>query len=104
MFIFDISVSLISKKAMQSIKTSISFEPGKDYIFETRYQKTETKKAIKFMPFLSVRTPKEEKVAFGGSLEYKTGSLILVDLIVDRLLDQKIKLYSKLRQIILYIF
>ncbi|XP_063427202.1 apolipophorins-like [Mytilus trossulus] len=89
-------VNLISKKAMSSIKTSISFEPGKDYSFESRLQNTQTKKATKLMPYLSIRTPKEEVTALGGSMEYKSGSLILVDITLDRLLDKTVKVFTKL--------
>ncbi|CAG2186504.1 unnamed protein product [Mytilus edulis] len=53
-------VNLISKKVMSSMYTSISFEPGKDYSFESRLLRTQTKKATKLMPYLSIRTPKEE--------------------------------------------
>ncbi|XP_071162849.1 uncharacterized protein [Mytilus edulis] len=89
-------VNLISKKAMSSMKTSISFEPGKDYSFESRLQNTQTKKATKLMPYLSIRTPKEEVTALGGSMEYKSGSLILVDITLDRLLDKTVKVFTKL--------
>ena len=84
---------------MTSLKTSISFEPGKDYSFETRLQRTDTKKAIKLMPFLSIHTPKTEVAALGGSLEYKTGSLILVDLTLDKVLDDTVKVFSKFSNI-----
>ena len=80
---------------MSSMKTSISFEPGKDYSFESRLQNTQTKKATKLMPYLSIRTPKEEVTALGGSMEYKSGSLILVDITLDRLLDKTVKVFSK---------
>lgn len=95
LLLFPYLVVLISKKSLQSIQASISFEPGKDYTFEARYQETETKKGFKIMPYLSVRSPKEEVVTFGGSVEHKAGSLLLIDLILDRILDQKMKLYSK---------
>lgn len=81
---------------MSSLETSISFEAGKVYSFDTRLQRTDTKKATKLIPFLSVRTPREEVIAFGGSLEYKRGSLILIDLTLDRLFDNPVKVYSKL--------
>jgi hypothetical protein len=38
---------------MSSLKTSISFEAGKVYSFDTRLQRTDTKKATKLIPFLS---------------------------------------------------
>jgi hypothetical protein len=58
------------------------------YSFDTRLQRTDTKKATKLIPFLSVRTPREEVTAFGGSLEYKRGSLILIDLTLDKFYQQ----------------
>ena len=77
-------------------KASISFEKKKEYVVESRVQKYATKKASKYRPYLSIKTPEKEVISFGGSTEYKTGKALKVDLTIDRIVSKPMKFLGKL--------
>lgn len=77
-------------------KASISFEKKKEYVIESRVQKYATKKAAKYRPYLSIKTPEKELISFGGSAEYRSGKALKVDLTVDRIVSKPMKFFGKL--------
>ncbi|XP_062611985.1 uncharacterized protein LOC134273791, partial [Saccostrea cucullata] len=90
-------VNYSKKKIVVLAKASISFEKNKEYAIESRVQKSETKKAFKYIPYLSIKSPVRELISFGGSAEYRTGKALKVDLTVDRIVSKPMKLLVQIR-------
>ncbi|KAK3093078.1 hypothetical protein FSP39_010780 [Pinctada imbricata] len=90
-------LSLMNKKVIVSMKASLSVEKKKEYVFESRLQTSKTKKAVKYRPFLSIRSPTKEYVAFGGSAEYKQGKALVVDLTLDQITTKPMKFFVRIR-------
>ena len=89
------AVALLSKKVILSAKASLSFEKKKEYVFESRLQTSKTKKAVKYRPFLSIKSPTKQYVAFGGSAEYKNGKALVVDFTLDQVANKPMKFFGK---------
>ncbi|KAJ8307373.1 hypothetical protein KUTeg_015457 [Tegillarca granosa] len=97
----------VDGKTLYLMKSEIKrSRKGPSYIFtpvvEIRVPKTKsrlqtyiTKKAIKYRPFLSVKTPVKELIAFGGSVEYRPSSSATVDLTLDKVVDKPVKIFGK---------
>ncbi|XP_056021701.1 uncharacterized protein LOC130054813 [Ostrea edulis] len=92
-----ISVNYATKRVVVLAKASISFEKKKEYVIESRVQKYATKKAAKYRPYLSIKTPEKELISFGGSAEYRSGKALKVDLTVDRIVSKPLKFFVQLR-------
>ncbi|XP_061171948.1 uncharacterized protein LOC133181472, partial [Saccostrea echinata] len=90
-------VNYSQKKIVVFAKASISFEKKKEYAIESRVQKSATNKAIRYRPYLSIKSPEKELISFGGSAEYKTGKALKVDLTVDRIVSKPMKLFIQIR-------
>ncbi|XP_062611984.1 uncharacterized protein LOC134273790, partial [Saccostrea cucullata] len=90
-------VNYSKKKIVVLAKASISFEKKKEYAIESRVQMSATKKAVRYRPYLSIKTPEKELISFGGSAEYKTGKALKVDLTVDRIVSKPMKLLVQIR-------
>ena len=86
----------MNKKVIVSMKASLSVEKKKEYVFESRLQTSKTKKAVKYRPFLSIRSPTKEYVAFGGSAEYKQGKALVVDFTLDQITTKPMKFFGML--------
>ncbi|KAJ8307046.1 hypothetical protein KUTeg_015130 [Tegillarca granosa] len=101
-------LKMVSDKIQfKKVYDKIQFKNGYDNTVQTwnmikqfkmsRLQTYITKKAIKYRPFLSVKTPVKELIAFGGSVEYRPSSSATVDLTLDKVVDKPVKIFGKFK-------
>jgi len=77
------------------VQGSFEMEKGKQYSFETKVNIKGYPKKATFTPFVSVRTPTEEKLSFGGSVGVTYGSKVAVKLVLDKIVANKVQLEGK---------
>ena len=89
MLIFIIPASIMNTNTQIGAKLKFNYEKGEGYVFEAfTTKKVETRKKLSkaiFSPRVYVRTPVEELVEFGGTVNFMEGKAIRADLKLDKL-------------------
>lgn len=67
-------------------------EEGKDYSVESNMVVQGYKKKGIYKPFVSIRTPTEEKLAFGGSVSVIYGKKVDLNLVLDKIVEKSVVL------------
>lgn len=82
-------------------KASASFGAKNEYSFDSSMQKTEYKKKVIYKPRLSIRSPTQELVAFGGTFTNVYGKNIELDFVLDKIVSTPVMIKCKLVFVIL---
>lgn len=77
------------------MKGSISIGKKEEYSFETRLQKLETKKSIRYSPFVSIKGIGKDLVGLGGSVEIKYKQAVKVDITVTGVSKSPMKYFGE---------
>lgn len=77
-------------------KGSVSMGPKNEYSIDSSMQKTAYKKKVIYKPRLSVRSPSQELLAFGGTLTNVYGKNIELDIVLDKIVETPVLLKSKI--------
>lgn len=86
---------MLNKKVIRSVKGGISFSKKEEYSFETRLQTLQTKKSLRYTPFVSIKALSKEQMGLGGSIEIKYKQAVKVDLTVTGLTKSPMKYLGK---------
>ena len=74
---------------------SVQLEPKKEYLFETSMQTLTLKKKVSYRPQISIRTPTDELIAFGGSLDKILGRGYQYNFVLDKVSSKPLILKGK---------
>ncbi|OWF55153.1 Apolipophorin [Mizuhopecten yessoensis] len=92
-------VTLNNKSMIRSMLGSISFEPGKTFRASAGLHKITSNRAVKYRPFMSVRTPKREVLMFDGSAEYRPGKTVTMGFILRKVTKEGVTMFCRIRKI-----
>lgn len=85
----------MNKKVIRSVKASVSLSKKEEYSFETRLQTLQTKKSLRYSPFVSIKALSKDVMGLGGSVEVKFNQAVKVDLTVTGLTKSPMKYLGK---------
>ncbi|KAL3871442.1 hypothetical protein ACJMK2_039441 [Sinanodonta woodiana] len=90
----NVKATIERNSGMAGMKCSVSV--GKEeYSLETRMQREQNKQNLIYNPILSIRTPKGELVALGGSVSYVKGKGCNINLVLDKAFEKQVSLKGK---------
>ena len=95
MCLVSIAAIIADKTKVMMAKASVSIGPKDEYSFDSSMQKTEYKKKVTYKPRLSIRTPSQELIAFGGTYTNTYGKNIELDFVLDKVFSKAVMLKCK---------
>lgn len=84
------------------LKGSFSMEEGKDYSIESNIVIQGYKKKGIYKPFVSIRTPTEEKLALGGSVTVIYGKKVDIKVVLDKIVEKSVSLKGEPQSYFIY--